>query len=157
MKIAVLADTHIPKRAKAFPAQALELLRTVDAIIHAGDLLTTDFLSSLNAMAPVFAVKGNNDVGLNLPKRIQKEFENVQIASFTIAARSREGLNACANGFPERPWLCSGTRTFPLNFKEEGLLLLNPGSPTDKRMQPHFTMGLLHCLSGVATAEIIVL
>ncbi|WP_338779440.1 metallophosphoesterase family protein [Metabacillus sp. FJAT-52054] len=41
MKIVVLSDTHVPKRAKSFPPRLLVELQTADAIIHAGDLLNT--------------------------------------------------------------------------------------------------------------------
>jgi uncharacterized protein len=40
---------------------------------------------------------------------------------------------------------------------EDGLMLLNPGSPTDRRRQPEHTFALLHALDGVVRAEILVL
>ncbi|MCS6848092.1 MAG: metallophosphoesterase family protein [Anaerolineae bacterium] len=58
-RIGVLADTHIPHRLSEMPPQVYELLRGSDAILHAGDLETTDILPPLQAIAPTYAVRGN--------------------------------------------------------------------------------------------------
>ncbi len=61
VKIAVLADTHIPKRAKTLPDSAWRILKSADVILHAGDVLTKEFLDQLSQIAPLYAVRGNND------------------------------------------------------------------------------------------------
>ena len=81
MRIAVLADTHIPKRAKTLPDSAWEILESAEVILHAGDVLTNEFLSQLAELAPLYAVRGNNDCDLeNLPETLEFELDNVHFA-----------------------------------------------------------------------------
>lgn len=157
MKIAVLADTHIPKRAKALPERAIAVIQNADAIIHAGDVLTEEFLSSLNAMAPVYAVLGNNDVGLKLPERIELGFEGVNIAVVHDSGASKGRGNRMRRWFPNAHVVVFGHSHIPMNVIENGVLLFNPGSATDKRSQPTYTMGLLDCTNERVSGEIITL
>ena len=61
MKIALISDTHIPTSLARLPDALLEGLRGVDAILHAGDVVTHAVLDELNALAPTMAVSGNMD------------------------------------------------------------------------------------------------
>jgi hypothetical protein len=63
LTLGVIADTHIPDRARALPAAALEAFRLagVTAILHAGDICTPLILNELAQVAPVTAVRGNRD------------------------------------------------------------------------------------------------
>ncbi|EGL83809.1 hypothetical protein CathTA2_0625 [Caldalkalibacillus thermarum TA2.A1] len=61
MKIGVLSDTHVPKRAKALPAALLEGLKGLDFIIHAGDWQSLEVYDLLSRIAPVDGVAGNVD------------------------------------------------------------------------------------------------
>jgi len=70
-KIGVLSDTHIPQRAKKLPSILFELFKDSDLIIHCGDITTQDVIIELNAIAPVYAVKGNMDSeNINLPEEL---------------------------------------------------------------------------------------
>src|SRR5262249_61550573 len=60
-KVAVLADTHAPRRWRSCPPRVAGHLRGADLILHAGDVCTADVLDELAAYAPVWAVRGNND------------------------------------------------------------------------------------------------
>ena len=55
----VLADTHIPRRARALPEELVPYLREADLILHAGDLIQPSVLDELSTHAPVYAVRGN--------------------------------------------------------------------------------------------------
>lgn len=55
-RIGVLSDTHGLLR-----PEAVEFLRGSDLIVHAGDIGAPDVLEALRAVAPVTAVRGNND------------------------------------------------------------------------------------------------
>jgi putative phosphoesterase len=57
--IGVLADTHLPHRAKGLPAEILRIFQGVDLILHAGDVDDSRFLEPLRDLAPVYAVRGN--------------------------------------------------------------------------------------------------
>ena len=61
MKIAVLADTHAPRRWKHCPPPVAPYLHAADLILHAGDVCTASVLDELSGYAPVRAVRGNND------------------------------------------------------------------------------------------------
>ncbi|HVA24210.1 MAG TPA: metallophosphoesterase family protein [Chloroflexota bacterium] len=155
MIIGVLADTHIPKRARDLPLQAYQHLEQADAIVHAGDVLTMELLERLERIAPVYAVLGNNDRGLALPERLELSWEGVELAVIHDSG-SREGRQArLRRWFPAAQAVVFGHSHMPLNERHDGLLLFNPGSPTDRRRQPNHTMGLLRIRDGLIEGEII--
>src|ERR1700710_1598010 len=61
MRVAVISDTHAPRRWTSCPPAVAALLEGVDLILHAGDVCTPDVFYELTAWAPVLAVRGNND------------------------------------------------------------------------------------------------
>ena len=61
MRIALASDTHIPASLVRLPETLLAQLAGVDAILHAGDITSSDVLETLNAIAPTTAVAGNMD------------------------------------------------------------------------------------------------
>nr|WP_280640286.1 metallophosphoesterase family protein [Priestia aryabhattai] len=82
MKIVVLGDTHIPKRAKHFPKRLIAELKTADAIIHTGDFQTIDVYNELRTFAPVHGVIGNVDseeLQQVLPYSLLLPFDDVTI------------------------------------------------------------------------------
>jgi uncharacterized protein len=153
--VGVLADTHIPRRARDLPPQAYQHLLGVDAILHAGDVLAAELLERLARIAPVHAVLGNNDRGLTLPERLELDWEGVALAMVHDSG-AREGRAArLRRWFPRAQAVVFGHSHIPLNERQEGLLLFNPGSPTDRRRQPRHTMGRLRIAGGCIEAEII--
>ncbi len=130
------------------PTAAVERLRTADAILHAGDVLEGWFLDDLAELAPVHAVLGNNDVGLDLPERREVVLAGVRIGivhdSGTRTGRERR----LARWFPACDLVVFGHSHIPLSAPGSGQRLLNPGSPTDKRTQAHHTLALLDLEDG---------
>ncbi len=61
MKIALVSDTHIPASLDRLPSELLTQLEAVDAILHAGDLVSLDLIETLREIAPTIAVAGNMD------------------------------------------------------------------------------------------------
>ncbi|MGH2363438.1 MAG: metallophosphoesterase family protein [Chloroflexota bacterium] len=157
MNVGVLADTHIPKRARDLPAQAYQLLAGVDAIVHAGDVLEEPLLRQLAAIAPLYAVQGNNDHTLALPATIECTWDGVQVAVIHDAGPAQGRAARLRRRFPQADVVIFGHSHIPINAREAGVLLLNPGSPTDKRRQAHHTMALLTLQAGSASAEIVTL
>ena len=156
MKIAILADTHIPKRAAKLPASAWEVIKGADAIIHAGDVVTQQFLDQLAAIAPLYAVRGNNDDGLSdLPEVLQLELAGVPIAVIHDSGDKKGRAARMRKRFPAARVVIFGHSHIPLNEDQDGLLLFNPGSPTDRRKQPECTMGILMLGDSRISAEII--
>ena len=62
MRLAIVSDTHLPRRGRAIPAACIERMRGADAILHAGDFIEPSVLEDLRALGPpVYAVAGNVD------------------------------------------------------------------------------------------------
>ncbi len=85
MRLGLIADTHAPYRAPAIPAAAVEALRGVDLILHAGDVDDPAALAPLWALAPVYAVRGNYHLqdgslgGANLPEYVELNVEGYRL------------------------------------------------------------------------------
>jgi putative phosphoesterase len=156
MLISVIADTHIKAPGKDLPQVAYEWIRKSDAVIHAGDLVNSIILDRLNSCVPaVYAVLGNNDYGVKLPLFLEIQLENVPIAVIHDSGPRDGRRKRMLKQFPNARIVVYGHSHIPDCSDEDGLLLLNPGSPTDKRRQPVHTMGLLRLNDGDFVAEIV--
>lgn len=154
----VLADTHIPRRAKALPESLLPYLEKADFILHAGDLMDPALLGTLAAYAPAKAVQGNLDPPkAGLPETLELELDGVRVAMIHDSGPKKGRRNRMRRRFPEARVVVFGHSHIPWLEDEDGVLLLNPGSPTDKRRQPDYTFALLTLGSGVPDAEIVAL
>lgn len=155
----ILADTHIPRRARTLPEGLAAYLERADLVLHAGDLIGPSVLEELSAYnAPVHAVRGNVDMpGLDLPEALQLDFGGAKIAMIHDSGRKEGRRKRLGKRFPEARVVVFGHSHKPLLEDENGLLLLNPGSPTDKRRQPEHTFALLRSEEGDVRAEIIAL
>jgi len=155
---AVIADTHIPRRAKALPESLLPHLERADLILHAGDLMDPTLLDDMAAHAPVLAVRGNLDPpAARLPEVLRFEFGGVRIAMIHDSGRKKGRRNRMKRRFPDARVVVFGHSHIPWLEDEEGLLLLNPGSPTDRRRQPEHTFALLRVDGGEVRAEMLAL
>lgn len=155
MRVAVLADTHIPKKAKDIPDKAYKLLEVSDAIVHAGDVISERFLDRLREIAPVYAVLGNNDVGLNLPEKLELDLGGVRVCIIHDSGARKGRESRLAKWFPQANIVIFGHSHIPINETHNGMMLFNPGSPTDKRMQEKPTMGVLLLNNGTVDARIV--
>ncbi len=164
-RLLLLADTHLPKRAKAMQEQVWGLVDDVDVVVHAGDWVSVDLLDELEARARrVVGVAGNND-GAELWERLGEvarvEVEGVRIAVVheTGAAAGRE--RRCDARFgPESDEPCDvlvfGHSHIPWDTTTPGgVRLLNPGSPTDRRRQPIGTVMLATIDGGAIDVELV--
>jgi putative phosphoesterase len=152
MRVAVLSDTHGPRHWKACPPGVAEHLRSVDAILHAGDVCIPDVLDELSAFAPVRVVRGNNDgpdvAAWGAPDRLDFELDALPIGmvhdSGPAVGRGARLRRMC----PQARLVVFGHSHIPLDEVHGQLRIFNPGSPTDRRRQPHGTMGLLEIDAG---------
>lgn len=156
-RIAVIADTHIPGRARDLPPTAWRIVRECDAVIHAGDVVTPPLLERLGAVVPVHAVLGNNDMPLRgrLPERLEIDVEGVRVAVVHDSGPAQGRRARLRSWFPGARAVVFGHSHMPLLEDDGGLLLLNPGSPTDRRRMPCFTMATLDCAAGACTATLV--
>ncbi|MDF2991222.1 MAG: putative phosphoesterase [Microbacterium sp.] len=143
-RLLLVADTHVPKRARTLPDAVRRAASGVDLIVHAGDWVAESVLDELSALGPVLGVWGNNDgadLRARLPEIARAEIEGVRVAVIheTGAATGRERRMDAA--FADADLLVFGHSHIPWDTTTPaGLRLLNPGSPTDRRRQPHCTM-----------------
>ncbi|MFH9225344.1 metallophosphoesterase family protein [Streptomyces lydicus] len=157
MRLLLLSDTHLPKRAKALPPQLLDDLPRADVVVHAGDWVDTATLDLLEARAQrLIGVYGNNDgpeLRARLPEVAYAELDGVRLGVVheTGPAQGRE--RRCAERFPDLDVLVFGHSHIPWDSLADGRLrLLNPGSPTDRRRQPYCTYMTAEVRGGRLTA-----
>ncbi|MFL6238040.1 MAG: metallophosphoesterase family protein [Actinomycetes bacterium] len=144
MRVAVLSDTHSPRRWKGCPPAVAKRLARADAILHAGDVCLAATLDELATFAPVHVVVGNNDeaaVAGRAPETLQLELAGLQIAMIHDSGRAHGRAARLRARFPDAALVVFGHSHVPLNEVHHGQRLLNPGSPTDRRRQPQGTMG----------------
>lgn len=152
----VIADTHIPRRAETLPEAIFRHLERADLVLHAGNLMDPALLDVLGAYALTRAVRGNLDPpDAGLPETLEFDFDGVRIAMIHDSGRKQGRRNRMKRRFPEARVVVFGHSHIPWLEDEDGLLLLNPGSPTDKRRQPDHTFALLRVEDGEARAEIL--
>jgi putative phosphoesterase len=144
MRVVLTADTHVPKRARDLPGPLWRAIEDTDVVVHAGDWVDVALLDELEARAArVIGVYGNND-GHRLRARLP-EVARVELAGLRLAVVHETGPAAgrerrCARRFPDVDVLVFGHSHIPWDsVTDTGLRLLNPGSPTDRRRQPHCT------------------
>jgi putative phosphoesterase len=153
---AVIADTHIPRRARTLPEGLIPHLRRAGLILHAGDLIAPTLLEELATYAPTRAVQGNLDPPeAGLPERLEFEFGGATVAMIHDSGPKKGRRNRLRRRFPAARVVVFGHSHIPWLEDEDGLLLLNPGSPTDRRRQPEHTFALLCVDGGKVAAEIL--
>lgn len=144
--VAVIADTHLPRGSRRLPDECVRRLETADLILHAGDFSEESMLAELERIAPVAAVSGNADEPA-LRGRLPRE-RVVEVDGFRIGmahdpgpamgrearlARRFEGCDAVVYGHTHVPQV----------ERFEGVWILNPGSPTERRRAPARSMLVL--------------
>ncbi|RCG31118.1 metallophosphoesterase [Sphaerisporangium album] len=157
MRVVALSDTHAPRRWKACPPRVAEYLRGADVILHAGDVCTASVLDELAAYAPVHVVKGNNDgPDILAPETLELDLDGLPVAMIHDSGAAAGRWARMRRRFPGARLVVFGHSHIPLDHEEQGLRIFNPGSPTDRRRQPHGTIGLLSVERGrLLSAEIV--
>jgi putative phosphoesterase len=152
MLIAIVADTHLPHGARRLSQQCLAHLRSAELILHAGDLSTVSALDELSALGPpVLAVHGNVDelaLVERLPAQLELEIDRVRVAMIHDAGPARGRLLRLRRRFPRADAVVFGHSHIPLLDADGAFQIFNPGSPTDRRRQRHYTMGLARVEDG---------
>ncbi len=145
----LISDTHLPRRSKDLggndlPAPVWDAVDAADVVIHAGDWVSTDLLDRLDERAArLVGCWGNNDgseLRARLPERADVTLAGVRftVVHETGAATGREAR--MASRYPDTDVLVFGHSHIPWDTSAAtGLRLVNPGSPTDRRRQPHCT------------------
>ncbi len=159
MKIGVISDTHINKAGKTLPNKVYDAFEGVDIILHAGDILIEEVIIELEAIAPTIVVAGNND-GFDLFSKYGKrrliELEGKKIGLTHGFGRGRTYINAYSEFMDDNvDCIVYGHSHTPHNELIEGILYFNPGSPTNRRFQPRYSVGILHITNNEIKGEIV--
>ena len=160
--IGVVSDTHLPRFGRQLPKALVDGLRSarVQRIVHCGDHTSDLAVTLLEEIAPVDAVAGNND-GPDIVARFDWK-------TIVRIGRVRIGLVHGDQGpgrtTPERALrsfsgdsvdvICFGHSHQPYLAHHNGILLLNPGSPTDRRFEKMFSYAVLKLGAHEPGAEI---
>jgi len=160
VNVVVLADTHAPRRWKHCPPAVAGYLRDADLILHAGDVCTAEVLDELSGYAPVRAVRGNNDgpdvAAWGAPDTLELDLAGLPVAMIHDSGPARGRAARLRGRFPAARLVVFGHSHIPLDETAEGVRIFNPGSPTDRRRQPHPTIGLLRIGDGqLVSAQIV--
>lgn len=139
-----MSDTHVPKRARDLPAALWAEVDAADVVVHAGDWVDVPLLDALSARSRrLIAVYGNNDgpaLRARLPEVARATLDGVRMAVVHETGQATGREQRCAARFPDTDVLVFGHSHIPWDTTApNGLRLLNPGSPTDRRRQPYAT------------------
>ncbi|MEW2327027.1 YfcE family phosphodiesterase [Micromonospora chersina] len=144
MELVIMADTHVPKRARDLPAPLWAAVEAADVVVHAGDWVEVSLLDALTARSRrLVGVYGNNDgppLRARLPEVARVELDGLRVAVVHETGPKTRREERCAAAFTDCDLLVFGHSHIPWDsVAPGGLRLLNPGSPTDRRAQPHAT------------------
>jgi putative phosphoesterase len=152
VRVVVLSDTHAPRRWRACPPAVAGYLRQADLILHAGDVCTASVLTELAEYAPVTAVVGNNDdpgvAAWGAAETAELDLDGLRVAMVHDSGARTGRLPRMRRRFPGADLVVFGHSHIPLDESAPGLRIFNPGSPTDRRRQPHGTLGVLEVDDG---------
>jgi uncharacterized protein len=148
VKIGLISDTHGLLR-----PEAVQALDGVARIIHAGDVGGPEVIAGLRSIAPVQAVRGNNDRDAwsrkSLPVRLSLEVAGVRI--LVLHDLNELGCEPETQGYRV---IVTGHSHKPEVVERSGTLLVNPGSAGPRRFKLPITIGYLTIAEGTASAEI---
>lgn len=148
MKIGLISDTHGLLR-----PEALAALQGCDHLIHTGDIGKPEILAQLQAIAPLSAVRGNNDQGAwaeDLPERLVVKFGRT--AFYVLHDLAELDIDPQAQGIAV---VVAGHSHKPRLQQRHGVLYINPGSAGPRRFSLPIGLGFVHLDQGRLRPELI--
>jgi uncharacterized protein len=159
VRLAIISDTHMPRRGRELPAACVERLRAADAIVHAGDLVAVEVLELLESLGPpVHAVHGNIDepaLQMRLPTVRVIEAEGSRILVTHDGGPAVRRLARLRARFSDVDAVVFGHSHMPLHERDGDFQIFNPGSPTERRRAPAHTMGVATASAGRLEFELV--
>jgi putative phosphoesterase len=153
----VLSDTHLrADGARRLPDVVYEAVAAADVVLHCGDVVERTLLDDLANYAQVYAVLGNNDLTLRgtLPERLVVELDGVRVGMVHDSGATKGRAARLRRAFPTCDVVVFGHSHAPVDEEGvEGQRLLNPGSPTQRRRQPHPSFATLDVEGGWITGH----
>jgi uncharacterized protein len=152
LRIAVIADTHMPRGDQPLPPSCLQAIEQSDLLLHAGDFVSEEVFDELAGIGPPLrAVHGNVDSAelcRRLPEELSLKLEGIAVAMLHDAGPGRGRLQRLRLRFPDADAVVFGHSHMPLHERSEGFQIFNPGSPTERRRAPTHTMGICEVAGG---------
>jgi putative phosphoesterase len=147
IRVGLISDTHGLIR-----PEALAALAGVSHIVHAGDIGTAEILAQLGAIAPVTAVRGNNDNGPWARGIAEHEVVEIGGKSIYVLHDLKElDLDPTASGFAV---VVTGHSHKPLITTRDDVLYVNPGSAGPRRFKLPVSVAMLEIAGDTIRAEI---
>jgi putative phosphoesterase len=160
-RVAVIADTHLPRGTRTLPDECVRLLAGADLVLHGGDFVTVQVLEDLRAIGPpVEGICGNMDepaLKETLPKQLVLEVESIRIGMVHNAGPRLRREARLAARFADCEAVVYGHTHVPQVERFQHLWVLNPGSPTDRRGAPVHSMIVLTVRGSRITPELVTL
>jgi putative phosphoesterase len=146
VRLAIIADTHMPRGTRELPRRCLDELATADLIVHLGDFSAASVLERLESFGPpVVGVHGNVDdaeVRRRIPVERELELDGVRIGLIHDSGPRRGRLERLRRRFPDADAVLFAHSHLPLHERDGAFQIFNPGSPTERRRAPSRTMGI---------------
>jgi putative phosphoesterase len=159
-RVAVVADTHLPRGGRRLPDRCLAELERADLVLHAGDIVAASVLEELRAFAPVEAVLGNMDepaLATRLPEQRVVEVAGLRIGMVHVPGPAAGRETGLLGRFPGCDAIVYGHTHVPQVDRLEDVWILNPGSPTERRRAPVRSMLVLEVEDGEVRPELVTL
>ena len=150
LRVGLISDTHGLLR-----PQAIDFLQGSDLIVHGGDICDGAILTALAAIAPLIAVRGNNDRGDWAARLRESELFRIgdafiyaihDVAAIDIEPRAA-GVQVVVSGHSHRPSIRN----------DDGILYINPGSAGPRRFKLPISVGELTIVDGAVSARTVTL
>jgi putative phosphoesterase len=157
--IAVIGDTHLPRGTRSLPEDCVRRLRAAGLILHTGDHSSVESLEALRALGPpVQAVYGNADepaLRESLPKELVVDVPGARIGMTHVPGPRVGREERLRARFPGCDAVVYGHTHVPQAEQVDGVWILNPGSPTERRSSPDWTMLELRIAAGKIEPELV--
>jgi uncharacterized protein len=155
-RIVVIADTHMPRRRREIPLPVLRDAARADLLVHLGDFDGAEVLDSLREVAPLHGVHGNNDslaVQALFPAEARLTVEGRRLALIHGHLGGRTAREAALR-VRDADIVLFGHSHIPSCSTEKGTVLLNPGSPTERRWAPYRSYGVIVLGEGIRASVV---
>jgi len=158
-RVAVISDTHLPRGTRRLPARCVELCTGTDLLLHCGDVCELGVWEMLARLGPpVAGVHGNMDdpeLKELLPAQRIVEVEGSRIGMVHIPGPAAGRARRLRALFPDCDAIAYGHTHAPEATQDEGVWILNPGSPTERRTSPAHAMLVLEVDGGAVRPTLV--